>query len=111
MPIVAVAGGTGDLGRSIVDALQAEGGHEIVVLTRRKAEDETLGGARTVVTDYHDADRLADLLDSLGVHTVISTLNTLQSADAELALVKAADQASSVRRYIPSIWGVKVTPE
>lgn len=35
MPVVAVAGGTGKLGRAIVDALVSEGRHDVLVLARQ----------------------------------------------------------------------------
>lgn len=35
MPVVAVAGGTGGVGKTIVDVLTQEARHEIVVLTRK----------------------------------------------------------------------------
>lgn len=35
MVIVAVAGGTGSVGKTIVDAIKADGTHEVIVLTRK----------------------------------------------------------------------------
>jgi uncharacterized protein YbjT (DUF2867 family) len=35
MVVVAVIGGTGNVGKTIVDALRDDGKHEVVVLTRK----------------------------------------------------------------------------
>jgi nucleoside-diphosphate-sugar epimerase len=35
---VAIAGGTGGLGRTLVDAIKARGKHEVLVLSRRVSE-------------------------------------------------------------------------
>lgn len=35
MPVVAVAGGTGGVGKTIVDVLTQEAKHQVVVLTRK----------------------------------------------------------------------------
>ncbi|KAK1758549.1 oxidoreductase BOA1 [Echria macrotheca] len=109
---VAVAGGTGSLGRTMVDALNAAG-YDVVVLAR-KASPETAAriGVRAVLAaDYSDVDGLVKVLEDNGVHTLISTNSTLETADDELNIMKAAERSSVTWRYIPSIWGVKSTPE
>ena len=35
MPVVAIAGGTGNLGRALVEAILAKGGSEVIVLARK----------------------------------------------------------------------------
>jgi uncharacterized protein YbjT (DUF2867 family) len=35
MVVVAIAGGSGNLGRALVDALKAKGGSEIIILARQ----------------------------------------------------------------------------
>ncbi|KAF5844423.1 hypothetical protein GGP41_001390 [Bipolaris sorokiniana] len=80
MGIVAVAGGTGQLGRTIVEEILKRGGQEVIIFSRK-------------------------------VDTVISTLNMTISNEPELALLTAANQSKTTKRYIPSLWGVEYTPE
>ena len=73
MVVVAVAGGTGAVGRNIVEALIAQGKHEVIILSRTvsmplliqlpiteltsskaNAAKEKEIGARLVATDYKD---------------------------------------------------------
>lgn len=46
MGIVAVAGGTGGLGRALVEAIAARGKHEVKILSRKVSDNHT-------TTDYH----------------------------------------------------------
>lgn len=48
MPIVAVAGGTGKLGRAIVEAILADGKFEVVILGR---EVRWISGTRIICCD------------------------------------------------------------
>ncbi|KAL8376054.1 hypothetical protein RB595_007255 [Gaeumannomyces hyphopodioides] len=88
MVVVAVAGGTGSMGRALVDALVATGKHEVKVLSRKVLEDNN-------------------------VHTVVSAIAmhsefTNGTAPGEVALIRAADQSSTTKRIISSNWGVNV---
>ena len=47
MVMVAVAGGTGNVGRTIVDALEKSQKHDVIVLTREVKEGDILGGYKT----------------------------------------------------------------
>lgn len=61
--------------------------------------------------DYSNVEALRDILQSNNVSTVISTLDMIAGTESEMALIKAADLSSTTRRFIPSSWGLKYTPE
>ena len=44
------------------------------------------------------------------MHTVIAALGN-EGCDSELALIKAAEKAKSIKRFIPSVWGARYTKE
>ncbi|KAH8776277.1 hypothetical protein F5883DRAFT_698650 [Diaporthe sp. PMI_573] len=80
------AGGTGKLGRAIVEALVSEGRHDVLVLARVDEAKKKELGARLVSADYSSIDALASLLDTNNV-----------------------DISTATKRYIPNIWGIKYT--
>ncbi|KAG7420184.1 Oxidoreductase BOA1 [Fusarium oxysporum f. sp. rapae] len=108
MSVIAVAGGTGKLGRAIVEALVEQGQHTVVALAR---EAKDVQGAQVIAVDYTDVDKLAATLETNSIETVISTINSMDDVSAELSLIKAAEKSASTKRYIPSIWGIKYTEE
>ncbi|KAI7767007.1 hypothetical protein LZL87_013345 [Fusarium oxysporum] len=108
MGVIAVAGGTGKLGRAIVEALVEQGQHTVVALAR---EAKDVQGAQVIAVDYTDVDKLAATLETNRIETVISTINSMDDVSAELSLIKAAEKSASTKRYIPSIWGIKYTEE
>ncbi|KAM0553380.1 hypothetical protein ACHAPJ_007394 [Fusarium lateritium] len=108
MTLVAVAGGAGKLGRAIVEALVEQGQHEVVVLAR---EAKDVRGTRTIAVDYTNAGELAAMLEKNKIEIVISTINSMQDVSAELNLIQAAEKSATTKRYIPSVWGIKYTPE
>lgn len=57
--------------------------------------------------DYADVDATANLLSQHEVKAVISTIQVTDetSSLAEVNLIKAAGQASTVARFIASSWG------
>ncbi|KAK5663221.1 hypothetical protein OQA88_6639 [Cercophora sp. LCS_1] len=107
---VAIAGGTGPLGRTIVDELLRQGKHKVIILARKSTPElEAKLGAPIMAADYANPSSLAEILTTSNVHTVISTLDTNNSGPAaDLALIAAADASPVTKRYIPSIWGFRV---
>lgn len=62
--------------------------------------------------NYDDVPSITDVLNKNKVEILISTIGTtVGSIGPELALIAAADKASTTKRYIPSIWGVPYTKE
>ncbi|KAL9577347.1 MAG: hypothetical protein Q9212_006416 [Teloschistes hypoglaucus] len=82
---IAIAGGTGGLGHTLVDEL-----------------------AQGIAAPYDDVENLVNMLDSNNIHTVISTLNppTPEVHAAQDNLIRASAQSSTVKRFIPSEWGI-----
>ncbi|EUC35657.1 hypothetical protein COCCADRAFT_3197 [Bipolaris zeicola 26-R-13] len=129
MGIVAVAGGTGQLGRTIVEEILKRGGQEVIILGRKaiplmryyitkanknRQKDDAKAkeiGARIVAIDYNNTSSIVSTLEENKVETVIAVLNLMGGIEPELALISAADQSKTTKRYIPSCWGVKCSPE
>lgn len=61
-----------------------------------------------IQTDYSSESEVAQLLENHKVHTVICTfaLDFQAASDSQVSLIRAADQASSVKRFIPSEFNV-----
>jgi hypothetical protein len=68
-------------------------------------------GARILAASYANVAALTSLLESNSVGTVISTISSTTGSDNELALIKAAELSKVTKRFIPSIWGTKLTKE
>ncbi|KAJ4055953.1 hypothetical protein NW756_002901 [Fusarium oxysporum] len=104
---VAVAGGSGVLGRSLVDVLANQSKHEGIILTR-KASDVDLG-LPSFVVDYDDVASLTKFLDENKVDTIISAfgINGTSLSRSQNNLIKAADASSVTRRFIPSSFAIK----
>ncbi|KAK2002115.1 NmrA-like family protein [Colletotrichum falcatum] len=105
---VALAGGAGNVGQEVQDALLARGKHEILILSRRDAPTKTLSpGVQWFKTSYDDVDQLSGALE--GVHTVLSfATGPGDPADAALknmqkVLIDASIKAG-VKRFAPSEW-------
>ncbi|KAI8722875.1 NAD(P)-bd-dom domain-containing protein [Fusarium sp. LHS14.1] len=112
MTTVLVAGGTGSIGRAIVEALVEQGKFKVIVLGRKSnAEFEERLGAKVIASDYASVDGLVSILEENKVDTVISALGGLAPPDAEKALIHAAEASSVTRRFIPSVFGVKYRPD
>ncbi|KAI1370469.1 NAD(P)-binding protein [Hypoxylon crocopeplum] len=108
MVVVAVAGGTGAVGRNIVEAFVSQEKHEVIVLSRRAdAAKEKELGVRIVATDYKDVAALTKILEENKVHTVISALVMMPNAAGPLEpnLIRAADASKTTRRMVPSEYG------
>lgn len=124
MVIVAVVGGTGNVGKTIVDALKENGKHEVIVLTRKVSSYAVANHVRDLgadqwqvleggsaapafAVDYNNVEQLTKILDANDVHTVISTIVMIEpiAAQAEVNLVAAAAKSSSTKRFVASNWG------
>ncbi|KAK4065675.1 hypothetical protein Trihar35433_7795 [Trichoderma harzianum] len=104
---VAVAGGTGGLGRTIVEAL-ANSDHETVVLTREQnIHRTTVAGATLIAVDYTNVEAIVRTLNDHQIHTVIScmVIKSLEQSEAQINLIRAAEAAPSVKRFTPSEFG------
>ncbi|KAM0491809.1 hypothetical protein ACHAP8_010313 [Fusarium lateritium] len=109
MGVVAIAGGTGDLGRTITEHLAACGKHTVFILSRKKANSPVYG-AEILTIDYSDPSAIAASLDAKAVDTVISVLGDT-GAEAQLKLIAGASKASSTKRFIPSEFAAYTPPD
>ncbi|KAH6612514.1 hypothetical protein C7974DRAFT_476374 [Boeremia exigua] len=110
--IVAVAGGSGKLGRAIVESLVASGKYQVFVFAREASDAKSSElGAKVLAVDYTDAASIVNTLQENNVDTLISTLGSMNGVEADLNLIKAAEESTTTKRYIPSTWGIKYTPE
>jgi len=108
---VAVAGGTGGIGRHIVEGILATKRHNIVVLSRSSSNPhlEALGVQIAAVDYTNHASLVAALID---VHTVVSTIAAGDEtfATSQIALLRAAVEAGS-KRFAPSEFAVRALPD
>ncbi|PNP61401.1 hypothetical protein FNYG_13884 [Fusarium nygamai] len=101
---VAVVGGSGSIGREVVDEILARGSYEVVILSRGAQATDSPKGVAWRQVDYNDKSALVDAVK--GIDTVLSFLAMLDQNEAlELhkKLIDAAIEAG-VRRFAPSEW-------
>ncbi|KAL4819612.1 pyridoxal phosphate-dependent transferase [Aspergillus spinulosporus] len=105
MPVIAVAGGTGGVGKTIVDVLTQQAKHQVIVLTRKAQENNPiLSRAKQVEVDYANIPSLTQILNEHKVHTIISAISLYgeEDSEAQLNLIRAAENAAETKRFIPS---------
>ena len=127
MVTVAVAGGTGSVGKTIVDAIFKARKHEVIVLTRtvhkqtllpdhhheasnsvQPSKDST-PSAPACIVDYSNVEQVAGVLESKKVHTIISAIAVMDeiSGDSERKsmrrLLASESPNSMTLRFSPSI--------
>jgi nucleoside-diphosphate-sugar epimerase len=95
---VFVAGGTGAIGRPLVQRLAADG-HEVVVFTRQPARVEGLGltGVTPSVGDALDADALAGAVAHAQPDVVLNQLTSLPQSVSPVALRRGLRATSRLR--------------
>ncbi|KAH8197845.1 hypothetical protein TruAng_007992 [Truncatella angustata] len=118
MTVVVVAGGLGDLGRLITGALYETGKYEVYTMSRKMqaAHDSSrrvspLTGKSynpNIQTDYSEDSLTKELIEK-HVKVVICTfiMDSDSVSEAQLRLIRAADQCPSVERFIPSEFNVE----
>ncbi|KAF2799371.1 NAD(P)-binding protein [Melanomma pulvis-pyrius CBS 109.77] len=105
---VAIAGGTGGVGRAIVDAFKDQPAHKLIVLSRKEnPELEAQLNVPIVAIDYSSPATVQKTLDEHQIHTVISALSIVgqEHSDAQIALIRGAAASSHVKRFTPSEFG------
>ncbi|KAF4472946.1 hypothetical protein FALBO_161 [Fusarium albosuccineum] len=116
MSVVAVAGGSGDLGAIIVEALFETEKYDVRVLSRKAPAmpfmriSPTTGEAYLpfVEANYSSEAALIETLSKYKVEVIICAFGLRNDAacDAQLQLIRAADKAPSVKRFIPSEFNI-----
>ncbi|VUC30091.1 unnamed protein product [Clonostachys rosea] len=116
MAIVAVAGGTGQMGRAVVDALIASGKHKTIILSRKENKDlEKELGVPIIAVDYDNVPALTKTLEDNNVDTVISTIFMMPSFTGDLPkeveIIRAANASKTTKRMISSDFSFNLKPE
>ncbi|KAI8668084.1 NmrA domain-containing protein [Fusarium keratoplasticum] len=113
MVVVAVAGGSGGVGKTIVNQLELSKGHTIFVLSRTALENQAPSTARFIKVDYNDTASLSRCLEENEVEAVISTINLQDEAasNAQLSLIEAAGASKTTKRFIPSEFAFVNSPD
>lgn len=113
MPTIAVAGGTGGIGKAVVEELVRQGKYHVVILSRKASQTPIPGlSVEAIAADYTNPTALKDLLIKHNVETVISALMlaTDESSQAQLNLINASITSGTVKTFIPSEYGIHYTP-
>ncbi|KAJ3578182.1 hypothetical protein NPX13_g2380 [Xylaria arbuscula] len=113
MEVVVVAGGLGDLGRLITDALYQRNKHEVYIMSRKghaQTRISPLTGKEynpMIETDYSQAS-LVEQLSHRQVSVVICAfiMDNESTCTAQIQLIRAAERSECVRRFIPSEFNV-----
>ncbi|KAF0639729.1 hypothetical protein FPSE5266_05437 [Fusarium pseudograminearum] len=101
---VAVVGGSGNLGREVIDSILARGSYEVVILSRGAEVADLPKGVAWRQVDYDDKPALVNAMK--GIDTVLSFLaifDTNVAFELHKKLIDAAIEAG-VRRFAPSEW-------
>ncbi|KAI9035922.1 uncharacterized protein KD926_002638 [Aspergillus affinis] len=109
---IAVAGGTGGVGKTIVSKLKGK----VIILTRSAPEPSDISSPETrqkLQVDYDDISSLTKTLEENAVHTVISAISIYddQTSQSQLNLIQAADKSNVTTRFIPSEYSFIQTKE
>ncbi|EXF76782.1 hypothetical protein CFIO01_05076 [Colletotrichum fioriniae PJ7] len=106
---VAIAGGTGAVGRTLIEVLATQTKHQAFVLSRKAPGPEEIPLAPTFEVDYSNIDALKTFLEEHDIHTVISAfgITATSLATSQLNLIKAADLSSATKRFIPSSFAMR----
>ncbi|KAL7934702.1 hypothetical protein V8C35DRAFT_301619 [Trichoderma chlorosporum] len=104
--VIAVAGGTGNFGRTLVEELKKSPLYNVVVLAR-KAPEVNDKEAPVIAVDYSNVAETAQKLADNKVEVVISAISVMDevSSVSQVDLVKAASKSGTVNRFIVSEWG------
>ncbi|KUJ11385.1 NmrA-like family protein [Mollisia scopiformis] len=102
---VAVIGGSGNLGPSVIEAL-LDAGFEVTALTRAESKATFPASVKVQKVDYSSSTSVAEALK--GQDAVVSTIATL-ALSQQSSLVEEAVKAG-VKRFIPSEFGLN-TPK
>ncbi|KAI1638368.1 hypothetical protein F4809DRAFT_600540 [Biscogniauxia mediterranea] len=98
---VVVVGGSGNLGKPVVDEL-VKAGFQVTVFTRENSSATFPAGVNSKKVNYESVDSLKSALE--GQDAVVSTIATV-AIGGQYPLVDAA-VAAKVKRFIPSEFGV-----
>ncbi|RGP67722.1 hypothetical protein FSPOR_5912 [Fusarium sporotrichioides] len=99
MKVIAVAGGTGSVGSTIVDGLVEYGKHQ-----ERSSKD----AVNYLKVDYNDVDAISKALEEADVNILICAISVVspEANQAQKNLIHAAERSSSTERFVISSFDV-----
>ncbi|KAM0500995.1 hypothetical protein ACHAP8_004717 [Fusarium lateritium] len=102
MRVVAVAGGTGSVGSTIVDGLVEYGKHKVYALSR--SERPSSGAVSYLKVDYNDAEAITKALEKASVNVLICAISVIspEANQTQKNLIQAAERSSSTERFVIS---------
>lgn len=105
---VAVAGGSGSIGRAIFDAVDDNPSHEAFILSRTSSDDP-----KVIAVNYSDVEKLQEALETHQIYCVISALAIRddEGGQAQMNLIEAAVRSRPTVRFMPSEFGAKYDEE
>ncbi|KAM0417072.1 hypothetical protein ACHAPT_012910 [Fusarium lateritium] len=115
MAIVAIAGGTGGVGKTVSEHLRRHGGHKFFIIGRKAPAESIPGSSAFLEVTYADVDSLVAILQHHKIDTVVSTINieTDAGSQSQLNLIAAADNDASsgpgMGGWIPNARAIKKT--
>jgi len=107
---VAIAGGTGGLGRAVVEEIIATKKHDVFLISRtadvKAFKDDP--NVKVLAIDYTSPESIASALKAENIDTVISTIGIFQEEQqkAQLNLIDGAVASGTVKRFAPSEFGL-----
>ncbi|EKV16009.1 NmrA-like [Penicillium digitatum] len=112
MTVIAVAGGTGGVGKTIVEKL-LDSKFDVVVLSRSVKQVFALQNVQNVQINYDDVPSMARVLERHSIHTIVSAIGLVsdETSQSQLNLIEAAEASASTRRFIPSEFSFVQTAE
>ncbi|ETN36925.1 uncharacterized protein HMPREF1541_07912 [Cyphellophora europaea CBS 101466] len=113
MAIICLAGGTGSLGKTFLEALSSSPSQRrIYILTRSTPSQPNTTHLTYHQTSYTSLPTLTAFLTTHAITTVISTITieSPQTSAAQQTLILAASQSPSVTHFIPSEYSFPVSP-
>ncbi|UPL00051.1 hypothetical protein LCI18_010985 [Fusarium solani-melongenae] len=102
MKTIAVAGGAGNVGSTIVDGLVEYGKHKIYVLSRKDRPSQ--GAVNYLRVDYDDPDAIAKAFEEAGVNIVICAISVVnpEANQSQKNLILAAEKSATTERFVIS---------
>ncbi|KAL2672616.1 hypothetical protein Neosp_013329 [[Neocosmospora] mangrovei] len=102
MKTIAVAGGAGNVGSTIVDGLVEYGKHKIYVLSRKDRPSQ--GAVNYLRVDYDDPDAIAKAFEDAGVNIVICAISVVnpEANQSQKNLIRAAEKSPTTERFVIS---------
>lgn len=130
MTTVAVAGGTGGVGKTLVETLEQQSKFRVVVLSRsvsnlpndsissllmnqKESKEMPATGTLYVQIDYNDVPALTRQLEHHNIHTIISAIGLIseETSNSQMHLIEAAEKSEVTKRFIPSEYSFIQTAE